>query len=80
MGTYSKLCDWCGLRQQGASIAKSAGIDTAGIAREALPCRNEVTQNSPDIQVSGLFGLTEHTYGEYLYRSAPLYRCICSTK
>ena len=25
------------------------------IAREALPCRNEVTQNSPDIQVSGLF-------------------------
>ena len=55
MGTYSKLCDWCGLRQQGASIAKSAGIDSAGIAREALPCRNEVTQNSPDIQVSGLF-------------------------
>ena len=41
--------------------------------------RNIMTQNSPDIQVSGLFGLTEHTYGEYLYRSAPLYRCICST-
>ena len=33
--------------------------------------RNIMTQNSPDIQVPGLFGLTEHTYGEYLYRSAP---------
>ena len=27
--------------------------------------RNAVTQNSPDIQVSGLFGLTERTYGGY---------------
>ena len=35
--------------------------------------RNIMTQNSPDIQVSGLFGLTEHTYGEYLYRSASLH-------
>lgn len=23
------------------------------------------TENSPDIQVSGLFGLAEHTYGGY---------------
>ena len=34
--------------------------------------RNEVTHNSPDIQVPGLFGLTERTYGDYPYRSAPL--------
>ena len=34
--------------------------------------RNMVTQNSPDIPVSGLFGLAERTYGEYPYRSAPL--------
>ena len=34
--------------------------------------RNAVTQNSPDIQVPGLFGLTERTYGDYPYRSAPL--------
>ena len=34
--------------------------------------RNAVTQNSPDIQVSVLFGLTERTYGDYPYRSAGL--------
>ena len=28
--------------------------------------------DSPDIPVSGLFGLAERTYGEYPYRSAPL--------
>ena len=27
--------------------------------------RNIVTQNTPDIQVSGVFGLTERTYGDY---------------
>lgn len=35
--------------------------------------RNIVTQNTPDIQVSGVFRLTERTYGDYPYRSAPLY-------
>ena len=35
--------------------------------------RNIVTQNTPDIQVSGVFRLTERTYGDYTYRSAPLY-------
>lgn len=35
--------------------------------------RNEMTQNSPDIQLSGLLDLAERTYGEYPYRSAPLY-------
>ena len=35
--------------------------------------RNEVTQNSPDIQLSGLLDLAERTYGDYTYRSAPLY-------
>ena len=32
--------------------------------------RNEVTQNIPDIQLSGLLDLAERTYGEYPYRSA----------
>lgn len=27
--------------------------------------RNIVTQNTPGIQVSGVFGLTERTYGDY---------------
>ncbi len=27
--------------------------------------RNIVTQNTPDIQVSGVFGLSERTYGVY---------------
>lgn len=34
--------------------------------------RNIVTQNTPDIQVSGVFGLTDRTMGITLYRSAPL--------
>ena len=33
--------------------------------------RNAVTQNTLDIQASGVFGLTERTYGKYPYRSAP---------
>ena len=35
--------------------------------------RNEVTHNSPDIQVPGLFSLTERTYGVMPHRSAHLY-------
>lgn len=35
--------------------------------------RNIVTQNAPDILASGAFRLTEYTYGDYTYRSAPLY-------
>ena len=34
--------------------------------------RNIVTQNTPDIQVSGVFGLTSAHMGITLYRSAPL--------
>ena len=35
--------------------------------------RRAAAQNTPDIQVSGVFRLTERTYGDYTYRSAPLY-------
>ena len=35
--------------------------------------RRAATQNTPDIQVSGVFRLTERTYGDYTHRSAPLY-------
>lgn len=35
--------------------------------------RNVVTQNTPDIHVSGMFRLAERTYGNTPYRSAPLY-------
>ena len=35
--------------------------------------RNAATQNTPDIQVSGVFRLAERTYGDYTYRSAHLY-------
>ena len=50
-------------------VCKDSRIAAQGV--QSL-VRNIVTQNSPDIPVSGLFGLPERTYGEYPYRSAPL--------
>lgn len=50
-------------------VCKDSRIATQGVQPLV---RNEVTQNSPDIQMPGLFGLAERTYGEYPYRSAPL--------
>ena len=35
--------------------------------------RNAATQNTPDIQVSGVFSLAERTYGVTMYRSTPFY-------
>ena len=43
-------------------------------AQEVQPlARNAVTQYTPDIQVSGVFRLTERTYGDCPYRSVPLF-------
>ena len=39
--------------------------------REQPSCRNAVTENSPDIRMSGLFCLAERTYRLDRYRSAP---------
>ncbi len=44
-----------GLRQQTVSAAKCAGIDAQASQGVQPLVRNGVTQNSPDIQTSGLF-------------------------
>lgn len=42
--------------------------------RVVAPClERSATVNTKDIQVSEVFSVTEHTYGNYLYRSTPLH-------
>ena len=49
-----RLCGGHGLRQQTVSAAKCAGIDAQASQGVQPLVRNGVTQNSPDIQESGL--------------------------
>ena len=45
-----------------AQVCKDSRIAAQGMQPLV---RNVVTQSTPDIQVSGVFGLTERTYGGY---------------
>ena len=61
MGTYSKLCEWCGLYQQIVPIAKYAGIDDAGIAIGAAPCSKRGDAKQPGLSYIRAVCLAERT-------------------